>query len=240
MINSSNLKSLRVLDFYQVLKDITLHLKKHKLNQPNLASRATALQQALEELDLALKPLRGSAATEKLTALDHQRDQALVGFSAQLRSFAKHNKPELKEAARQLQMTLEKYGKKPQELPLREETAMITQFLQDMEKPENTAALALIYADSWVEEMSDANTKFDDLYNSRTQEGAKMEVGAVKTARARAQKAFDDLVRGLNSHADLNDAQEYKVLEDEINYEVKQAKSSLRPGKTDTGNAPKS
>lgn len=243
MINSSNLKSLRVLDFFQVLKDITAHTNKYSFEQPKLAARKAALQKAVDELDVVLKPLRSSAATEKLLALDHQRDQALIGFAAQVRSFAKHHKPEIREAAQQLQMTLDKYGKSPQELPFREETAMLSQFLQDMEKPENAEALAKIYAESWVQEMTYANTEYDALYNSRTQEGAKVEVGAVKAARAKAQKAFDELVRGLNSYADLNESEEYKGLEDEINFEVKQAKSGQRPGKEEkndkSGDAPK-
>lgn len=238
MIVRSNLGTLRILDFFQVLKNITTHVKKYTLAQPKLAARAATLQQAVDELDIALKPLRASAATEKLLQLDHQRDQALIGFAAQVRSFVKHHKPEFRETARQLQMTLDKYGKSPQELPFREETAMLSQFLQDLEKPENAEALAKIYAESWVEEMTDANTEYDALYNSRTQEGAKVEVGAVKTARAKAQKAFDELVRGLNSYADLNESEEYKGLEDEINQEVKQAKSNQRPGKEDKNDNP--
>lgn len=232
MIRKSSLAFLKVMDFFQVLKDITAHVAKYDIAQPKLAARAEALQQAVEELDVALKPLRASAATEKLLSLDQQRDEALIGFAGQVRSFRKHPKTDIREAARQLQLTLDKYGKSPQELPFREETAMISQFLQDMEQPENAAALEKIFADTWLQEMTRANTEYDALYNSRTQEGAKVEVGAVRAARIKAQKAFEALARGLNSFADLNDSEEYKPLEDEINQEVKQAKSSQRTGES--------
>lgn len=230
MITSSNLKSLRILDFYQVLKNINAHIAKHTLAQPKIAARATALEQAVNELDAVLKPLRTSASTAKLNEQDRRRDQALVGFAAQLRSFSKHFSPEVRDAAWQLKITLEKYGKSPQQLPLREETAMISQFLNDLKKPENAAALAKLHAESWTVELAEANSVFETIYNERSEEGATVEVGAVKAARVKAQKAFDDFAKGINAYEELNETEEYRPLSDEVNFEVKKAKSSIKPG----------
>lgn len=228
MIKSTNLKNLRILDFFQVVSNITAHVQKYDLDTLKLKDVAANLKTALSDLDDALKPLRISADTQKLNELDARRDRALVGLRAFLKSFSHFPDAAKTNAANKLKAELDKYGKSPQTLPLREETALIQNALQDFAKPGNTAYVAELAADGWVAELQTANTEFETLYNSRTQETAAIEVGKTKVERQKTQEALSLFIQTINARMLLDGETPYKALADELNFEITRAKTAYK------------
>lgn len=239
MIKSSNLKNLRIMDFFQVVSNISAHLEKYDLNALKLTDTATNLQTSLSELDEALKPLRVSGDTLKLNELDARRDRALVGLRAFLKSFSHFPDAAKTNAANKLKAELEKYGKSPQTLPLREETAMIHNILQDFAKPENAAFVTELGAATWITELQTTNTEFETLYNRRTQENAAIEVGRTKENRQKTQDALTLLIQTINARMLLDGEAPYKALADAINFEIKSAKTPYKVANTAETNGEK-
>lgn len=228
MIKIFNLRNLRILDFFQVVSNISAHLEKYDLTALQLKDAATNLQTSLSELDEALKPLRISGDTQKLNELDGRRDRALVGLKVFLKSFSHFPDAAKTSAANKLKAELEKYGKSPQTLSLREETAMIHNVLQDFAKPENAALVTELGAATWITELQTANTEFETLYNSRTQETAAIEVGKTKETRQKTQDALSLLIQTINARMLLDGVANYKALADELNFEIARAKTAYK------------
>ncbi len=228
MIKIFNLRNLRILDFFQVVSNISAHLEKYDLTALQLKEVVTNLQTSLSELDDALKPLRISGDTQKLNELDGRRDRALVGLKAFLKSFSHFPDAAKTNAANKLKAELEKYGKSPQTLSLREETAMIHNVLQDFAKPENAALVTELGAATWITELQTANTEFETLYNSRTQETAAIEVGKTKETRQKTQDALSLLIQTINARMLLDGVANYKALADEISFEITRAKTAYK------------
>lgn len=228
MIKSSNLKNLRILDFFQVVRNISAHLDNHDLKALKLKEASDAFKTAITSLDDALKPLRISVDTQKLNELDARRDRALIGINAFLKSFAHYPDAAKTNASAKLKAEIDKYGKAPQNLPLREETAMISNVLQDFAKPENAAFVSDLGANSWITELQTANTEFETLYNSRTQETAAVEVGKTKAERQKTQEALTTLINTINARMLLDGEANYKPLADEVEFEMKRAKTAYK------------
>lgn len=232
MIKIFNLRNLRILDFFQVVSNIAAHVQKYDLTALKLKDPAAKLKTALLELDDALKPLRVSGDTQKLNELDARRDRALVGLNAFLKSFSHFPDAAKTNAANKLKAELEKYGKSPQTLPLREETAMIHNVLQDFAKPENAAFVTELGAATWIAELQTANTEFETLYNTRTRENAAIEVGKTKVERQKTQEALTFLIQTINARMLLDGEAPYKALAGEINFEIKSAKTLYKAANT--------
>lgn len=236
MVKFTSLSKFRILDFFQVASNISAHLDQYSLQTLKLDGVAADFRASLALLDTALKPLRLSAETQQLHLLDARRDNALVGLSVFLKSFSRSPEEAKRTAAAKLRAELEKYGKSPQLLPLREETAMITNFLQDMAKPENAQFLTEVGATAWITELQTTNDEFESRYNARIQENALMEVGKTKEARQDAQAKLTKLIQTINARELLDeDNPNYKKLADEIDQEIKQAKTLYKSQPKDRG-----
>lgn len=233
MILRTDLKSLRIMDFFQTQSNIAAHLNGEDLAALKLENTVNnTFLPALEALDEALKPFRKTGLTDPLLTHDGERDAAIVGLTAHVRLFTGYPQADKAQAAARIKLTLDKYGKKPQSLPQREQTGAMTNLLQDLETPEKVADLERIMATPWVAWLKTANTAFETLYNERTRASATVETGKTRAARLALQEAFVLLARTIDALALLEGEQPYKTLADNINHEVRQALASKRPSRT--------
>lgn len=79
-----------------------------------------------------------------------------------------------------------------------------------------------------------ANTEFETLYNSRTQDTAAIEVGKTKETRQKTQDALSLLIQTINARMLLDGVANYKALADEINFEITRAKTAYKAKPTAT------
>lgn len=224
MIKNFNLGRIPQMAFLAHMTNVKNHLAKEDTTSLGLETVQNEFVTALEELEKALRPLQKSMLTEKIEALDNQRDKILIGFTQHCRSFTSFPEENKAQAAKELLAEIEKFGKSPQEKPLAEETGIINSLLKDLDTPNHKQKLSLIGADVWIEHLSHSNTELEKQYNKRTYETAGTEPGLTKKVRTKTYDAFKKLVQYINALATINGAERYKSLIDNINKEIEQVR----------------
>lgn len=136
MITKYNLSRIRLMEFAQVMANVKSFLEKENLEALGLAQMKQTFDEKFIALEESLKPLRKSEYTQKIKALDDQRDTLLTGFIGHCKVFINFPEKEKAEAAQKLVLVNQKYGKAPQRQSHREETAIIRNLLNDLEVAE--------------------------------------------------------------------------------------------------------
>ena len=228
MILYFNLTKLRLMNFYQVMTNVQLFLSQEDLETLKLKDAAKVFDEKYKAFDAAVQPMRGDVDTKELNKLDERRDKALIGLYGHVRVFTGFPEEAKATAAQQLQAILLKYDKAPQTKPLREETAIISNVVSDLEVADAKAKLTLIGADKWLDELKDANKKFEAAYNARTQRNMDL-VGQTKEKRIALDDEYRRLAHTINALATLGGEAPYKRLMSSINADIQQALLAERP-----------
>ena len=228
MILYFNLTKLRLMNFYQVMTNVQLFLSQEDLETLKLKDAAKVFDEKYKAFDAAVQPMRGDVDTKELNKLDERRDKALIGLYGHVRVFTGFPEEAKATAAQQLQAILLKYDKAPQTKPLREETAIVSNVVSDLEVADTKAKLTLIGADKWLDELKDANKKFEAAYNARTQRNMDL-VGQTKEKRIALDDEYRHLAHTINALATLGGEAPYKRLMSSINADIQQALLAERP-----------
>jgi len=228
MILYFNLTKLRLMNFYQVMTNVQLFLSQEDLETLKLKDAAKVFDEKYKAFDAAVQPMRGDVDTKELNKLDERRDKALMGLYGHVRVFTGFPEEAKATAAQQLQAILLKYDKAPQTKPLREETAIVSNVVSDLEVADAKAKLTLIGADKWLDELKDANKKFEAAYNARTQRNMDL-VGQTKEKRIALDGEYRRLAHTINALATLGGEAPYKRLMSSINADIQQALLAERP-----------
>ena len=228
MILYFNLTKLRLMNFYQVMTNVQLFLSQEDLETLKLKDAAKVFDEKYKAFDAAVQPMRGDVDTKELNKLDERRDKALIGLYGHVRVFTGFPEEAKATAAQQLQAILLKYDKAPQTKPLREETAIVSNVVSDLEVADAKAKLTLIGADKWLDELKDANKKFEAAYNARTQRNMDL-VGQTKERRIALDGEYRRLAHTINALATLGGEAPYKRLMSSINADIQQALLAERP-----------
>ena len=228
MILYFNLTKLRLMNFYQVMTNVQLFLSQEDLETLKLKDAAKVFDEKYKAFDAAVQPMRGDVDTKELNKLDERRDKALIGLYGHVRVFTGFPEEAKATAAQQLQAILLKYDKAPQTKPLREETAIVSNIVSDLEVADAKAKLTLIGADKWLDELKDANKKFEAAYNARTQRNMDL-VGQTKERRIALDDEYRRLAHTINALATLGGEAPYKRLMSSINADIQQALLAERP-----------
>jgi len=223
-----NLTKLRLMNFYQVMTNVQLFLSQEDLETLKLKDAAKVFDEKYKAFDAAVQPMRGDVDTKELNKLDERRDKALMGLYGHVRVFTGFPEEAKATAAQQLQAILLKYDKAPQTKPLREETAIVSNVVSDLEVADAKAKLTLIGADKWLDELKDANKKFEAAYNARTQRNMDL-VGQTKEKRIALDDEYRRLAHTINALATLGGEAPYKRLMSSINADIQQALLAERP-----------
>ena len=228
MILYFNLTKLRLMNFYQVMTNVQLFLSQEDLETLKLKDAAKVFDEKYKAFDAAVQPMRGDVDTKELNKLDERRDKALMGLYGHVRVFTGFPEEAKATAAQQLQAILLKYDKAPQTKPLREETAIVSNVVSDLEVADAKAKLTLIGAEKWLDELKDANKKFEAAYNARTQRNMDL-VGQTKERRIALDDEYRHLAHTINALATLGGEAPYKRLMSSINADIQQALLAERP-----------
>ena len=228
MILYFNLTKLRLMNFYQVMTNVQLFLSQEDLETLKLKDAAKVFDEKYKAFDAAVQPMRGDVDTKELNKLDERRDKALIGLYGHVRVFTGFPEEAKATAAQQLQAILLKYDKAPQTKPLREETAIVSNVVSDLGVADAKAKLTLIGAEKWLDELKDANKKFEAAYNARTQRNMDL-VGQTKEKRIALDGEYRHLAHTINALVTLGDEAPYKRLMSSINADIQQALLAERP-----------
>ena len=230
LIKSINLRTARLMDYYQVMSLVIGFLTSEDLVALNLAQEAGDFKTMFEIFDKALKQAQKSGYTDRIIAADDYRDNITLGFIGTLSNLTRFPDAEISESAKKLLMVFEKYGAGAiTRLPQREETAILTNVLSELKSADNAAALQKSGLTIWMDKLAESNLAFDSLYAHRTEKDSEYITGLTNNERENTQAAFEKLVQAIEANAYLKGEAAYKALADKINTiiaDVKQAAKS--------------
>ena len=230
MITSTNLKALRNLEAFQIYSDLAAFLKqeeKAKEFEEPLKGVCDTFYARLQDYDTVLLPERRSPQTLELAQLDTQRDYVLRSFITNLKLYVGSPNAEQVQAAQVLLALVDKYGKNIPSMPYRQETAAITNLLQDMDLKENADLLKKLFAEHWVASLRTANTQFEQTMLSRTDTASESSSEKSKTARVAVHTAFEKLCEMINALAIVQGEAAYSRIIDRINQLVLESQTVL-------------
>ncbi|MDR1919318.1 MAG: DUF6261 family protein [Tannerellaceae bacterium] len=142
---------------------------------------------------------RKSFETQEIKDADLRRDDAFRVVKLATEAAALSHNPEIKNAGVRLQIILDNY-KNSYKKPYTENTALITNLIQDLEKPVNSTLLELINLTEAVEVLAANNETFKNIYDERSVElYGKQLIGTMATIRPRVDKAHDEFMDGVEA-----------------------------------------
>ncbi|WP_251623307.1 DUF6261 family protein [Odoribacter lunatus] len=223
MITSTNLKSLRNLEAFQVYSDVAVFLKQDETIEEPLKGLCDTFYARLKEYDTALLPERRSPRTAELARLDAQRDYLFRSMVANLKLYVASPDAEQAQAADVLLSLVDKYGRNIAAMPYREETGAITNLLQDFALEANATFVKKLFAEHWIDSLRTANTQFEQTMLSRTETASDAPSETSKAVRATVQTAFEKLCEMINALAIVKGEADYARIIDRINQLVGEA-----------------
>ena len=242
MVKSSSLSFLPVLGFYQTLKNILDGLGTVPFTDVILKQILQDLNAKFTDFDNITRRAQASVHTQNLQSLDAQRDDYWRGLGGVLENYQRVANVQKRDAARLLLGFYEVYGDQVARLPQGEQTAAITNLLQDFARPDAQAALALLpFLTDWTAPLKQANSDFADLFSTRALETTVAEAGLPKKYRTDLQDLFRRFCDRINATLVMTENADAPALKAAqiINAEVQTAHSNYRPsGSADTATPP--
>jgi hypothetical protein len=199
-IELTNLKlyQLRNAEHYQLHVPVLECITNQAANVPGLAPSRTKYQKAVGKEDELFKRYLKSPETELLHEIDHQRDDCLEEVKRTVRFELGGRDVSKKEAAKRVKFVLDNF-KGAEQKPYAENTALVTNLLQDLDKTENQEAVALLGLTEVVEELRGHNIAFDATYGKRAKEQElQREEGRLFDTRGEVDTAFFEVAKVIN------------------------------------------
>jgi SMC interacting uncharacterized protein involved in chromosome segregation len=197
-----NLARLRNNEHYQFMSDARNKVEEVTPAVLSLDVIFPRFAVAHDELNATLLVDPGSVKTEQLTLLDTQRDSTWSALGNRIRATLNSPVTEEVESAKILQRIFDLYGNIRQ-MSYNEETAALTNLIEDLEKSENAAHSQTLGISSWVAALKQQNTDFQSLLDARNAELAGKASGDVKAARAVIDPIYKEMTDRLNAMVTL-------------------------------------
>lgn len=232
LIKSTNLKEAHLMDFFGVMNVLASFLKEEDLEALKIKTLGDEFLNCFKAFDDAVIQQRKTGITTELLDADNLRDKTFVGFSYALKALTYFPVENVAKAATLLIDVVDKYGNEIQELPQREETAILMNLIGDLKSEKNQQLVTTAGIDAWVEELEKASVKFDQFYIERTAIESEFVVGLAKKERQNMQAVFEKLCRGIEAYAFIEGETAYKPIVNKINTEVGKAKKVIKARKT--------
>ncbi len=201
-INSIRLHSLRNNEHFQFMTDVKNSIETATPAALGVEPAYPGFKTKYERLNTALAVDRGSTLTEKVHISDDKRDRYWSALGGRLRATLLCPIAEEVEAAKALKRIFDLYGN-VREMSYNEETAALTNLVEDYEKPKNAALCQTVGITHWVAGLKQENNNTQELINARNAELANKESGDVKAERAEIDPEYDKIVERLNAMATL-------------------------------------
>lgn len=184
----------------------------------------------------ALEIIRKSAITTDLVEADVTRDSILKGLAYAVRSAQNHFDANKRAAAARLMIVVEQYGNIARK-PYDEETASITNFLQDMRA--NGADISLLALNDWLSQLEVENTRFAELMRDRYDETSGKSTLRMKEVRVQLDQNYQDTLDRLDALMLIKGGAAYETFIKDLNVRVDRfsnllAQRSGRSGKADS------
>ena len=183
-MNAIDLRILRNAEYLQYMKDFAGIINLNDPTKLNIAAKLAAFTAKSQELEDLFKKALANDRTKVILALDERRDNAINGITYFLQAYTYHFEAEKKQNAQKLLANITLYGSGIARQNYQAETATLDNIIRDFaEKPDLAAAVAAFDLASWIDELTTANTQFNEEYLSRTQEYGDANPDTIKSKR---------------------------------------------------------
>jgi len=171
----------------------------------------------LADEDAALVQIRKYEATDEISHLDAERDNALKAINAIQAAALRHFNLDVRKAAERLAIVFNAYGRIDNE-SYDDETASIHNLVQDLQQRE--ADTKMVGLTEWINELIRLNNELIRLIKERYSEDARRSHAKVRQIRKAIGSVYLDIVDMLEAGATFNGLQDYTTLFAEINARV--------------------
>jgi hypothetical protein len=164
----------------------------------NIEPQFAEMQHAHRLAAEAIRKVRASALTEEVQLADRQRNTALAGMNDKLRAAQRHFNPEVQRAARSLKTVFDTH-KNLARLPLKEKTAAVTNFLQEL-RGRFFADVQTASMEEWLCKLEASNNALATIMRDRRDEAIdKKPQVPMKTARKMQDDAYNVITQRINA-----------------------------------------
>ncbi len=231
LIKSYSLYEIHLMDFFTVMQVIINRLDEEDLVALKLDNEVTNFKAVFQQFDDAIRHTSKSSLTEKLIKFDNIRDNLIVGLRYVVKGMTYYSDENLADKAKKIKIIVDKYGVGIADLAQREETGIIINLLQDLQKAEIAPIVTELGLTHWLTQLQNANTTFMEFYADRNEEESQIVVGAAKKQRAITQQAFIHLCKVIEAFAIIEGETPYLPLINRINVEVAKVKEVAKQRK---------
>ncbi|OJU55022.1 MAG: hypothetical protein BGN96_12650 [Bacteroidales bacterium 45-6] len=193
-IKLSQLRNNEHFQFHTEVKGLITDTNPVAIKLENQFPAYVALYQ---DEDTALKRIAKNSFSDLRADADLARDRTFSGLAAASSAALNHFDPMVTEAARHLKIVFDTYGNVAR-LPLNEETAAITNLLQEL-KGKYAPEIQTVGLGGWVNQLEADNTAYSDLVKSGRDEDAERTEIVVKEARNAIDKTYRQLVERVEA-----------------------------------------
>lgn len=176
--------------------------------------------------DEDLKISQKSLLTDEIAEADNLRDSLYRAYKKAVKTYLDF--PIAAQAAKMLNQHIKDYGIDPA-MQLDQETGLLTNFINDL-TTKYTEQITTLGLQSFVAELSSANTKVQTLTAQRTMERTGIVKGALKTSRIATDTAYRELVKMTNALALVLGEADYANFIDYVNTEISHYKQEVING----------
>jgi len=201
-IQSIPLALMRNNEHYQFMVDVDNGIKKATSAILQLDTVYPAFTAALAKLNATLLIDQGSVKTEQITAMDVTRDRTWSALNERVKASLLSPSSAEVDAAKVVKRIFDLYGS-VRYMSYNEESAAISNLIEDLELPENAASCATLGITSWVDALKQQNIDFQALLDSRNVELAAKDSGDVKAVRDEIDPIYQNIVKRINAQVTL-------------------------------------
>ena len=196
----------------------------------------TALKEAVEAEDEALKISQKSLLTDEIAKADNDRDALYAGYKKAVEGFLAIPMADMAQAAKELAQHIKDYRISTTD-QLDKETGLLVNFIADLETKYATQ-VATLSLTAFVTNMKEANERVRTLTLQRTEDRMTQPVGAMKAARAASDEAYRQLVKMVNALALVFGEADYAAFIEYVNTEIVHFKREVLNQKASTTTTP--
>ena len=200
------------------------------------AELVTALKEAVEAEDEALKISQKSLLTDEIAKADSDRDALYAGYKKAVEGFQAMPIADMAQAAKELAQHIKDYRISTTD-QLDKETGLLVNFIADLETKYATQ-VATLSLTAFVTNMKEANERVRTLTLQRIEDRMSLPIGAMKAARAASDEAYRQLVKMVNALALVFGEADYADFIDYVNTEIVHFKREVLNQKASTTTTP--
>ena len=224
-VNKMNLEALRNEEHFQFMTDVKSLVEESGASTLNIDQLFPTFTSLYGKEDIALEVIRKSALTNPIADADSQRDSVYRGFTLFVEAYSHSLDTDNAQAAQNIQVVIDHYGD-VRSKPYNEETAAITNFLQDINS-RCADDITTLNAQEWIDTLSSANQSFDALMNERFDENAGQEIVNMRDARRAIDKTYTQMIDRVNASILLNGETAYADFVNKLNERIDYFKNTI-------------